>query len=118
MKAPRFWLWALLIVAVLAVAARCSAAEQWSRVAVVDEVAVSVSEVTETELKALRHKYEERVIDRSALGRVIPQHRYGFALLLRDKETGAYRCEIYVKDSADAETLEHEQRHCHGWVHQ
>lgn len=114
----RMWLWALLIVAALLVVARCSAAEQWSRVALADEVAVTVSQVTELELKALRHKYEERGIDRSALGRVFPQHRYGFALLFRDKETRAFRCEVYVHDTADAVTLEHELKHCHGWVHQ
>jgi hypothetical protein len=91
------------------------ASEQWTRAAVVDAVAVTVTEVTEAELAQLRAKHE-RSHDRSALGRVVPMHRYGFAILHRNKYTGAFRCEVYIA-SLDPETLEHELRHCNGWVH-
>lgn len=103
-----------LTVAVL-VNVRAHAAEQWTQVATVEEVAIRVSQVTEAELARLRAKHEPS--DRSALGRVVPMHRYGFALLMRDRSTGAYRCEVYVIDAGDSQTLEHETRHCHGWVH-
>lgn len=108
---------ALIALALLAGSAHAGDGYQWSRVAKVESVSVSVAQVTELELAALRSKYEHS-IDRSALGRVVPKHRYGFALLFRDKDTGAFRCEVYVSNTNDAETLEHELRHCNGWVHQ
>lgn len=91
---------------------------QWERKVTAEDVAVTVAVVSELELAALRAKYERQPIDRSALGRVIPKHRYGFAMLYRDKTTGAFRCEVYLRDADDAATLEHELRHCHGWAHE
>jgi hypothetical protein len=91
-------------------------ASEWTRVAEVDAVAVTITEVTAAELRAIQAKHARPSSDRSALGRTVPMHRYGFAILHRNKDTGAYRCEVYIA-SLDPETLEHELRHCDGWVH-
>lgn len=107
---------ACLVFLVLVAPAHAAYPLKWQRVAEVNEVAVTVKAVTVAELAALQLEHA-RGIDRSALGRTVPKHRDGFAILYRDTTTGAYRCEVFVRDESDAKTLEHELRHCHGWVH-
>lgn len=102
----------VVLVILLASTAR---AEEWRRVALVESPAITVTVATEAELARLRAKHERA--DRSALGRVVPMHRYGFAILYRDTSSGAYRCTVFVRDAGDAATLEHELRHCEGWAH-
>lgn len=107
---------ACLVFMLLAAPAHAAYPLKWQRVAEVDAVAVAVKAVTAAELAALQLEHA-RGIDRSALGRTVPKHRDGFAILYRDTTTGAYRCEVFVRDPEDATTLEHELRHCNGWVH-
>jgi hypothetical protein len=109
-----------VMVAVLALAiailanVRATAEERWRRVAVVEDVAVTVVEVSELKLASLQHMTDARsLIDKGARA-----SRHGFSELRRNVSTGAYRCTVYVTAATNTpEVLEHETRHCHGWVH-
>ncbi len=103
----------LLAFLFLLTAARCSSAEElervkWTRAVVADEVAVSVNVVTIQEI----NRKTGVVADMHDLH----ESRHGFAVLYR-AHSGELKCNVFVtKDATDA-TLEHELRHCHGWVH-
>lgn len=75
--------------------------DRWRRVAEVTEVTINVHVLSPTML-AYRFRGAEL---------------HGHAILLRNRETGAYTCNVYVTPEASPETLEHERRHCYGWVH-
>lgn len=93
-------------------AAPAHAGERWTRSAVVSDVAVTVTVVTLEELARLSPR---ELGGPARLANPRPVH--GFAKLYRNTETGAFRCDVFVPEHAPAETLEHELRHCHGWVH-
>lgn len=102
----RSWLYLLFILAVLALAGKCSHAEtRWHRVATVEAVAVTVHELREHELLEL---VGARLFQAERLR--------GYSQLRRNRETGAYTCDIYLTSSA-REVLEHELKHCNGWTH-
>jgi hypothetical protein len=107
-----------IAVAVLALAVavllnvRAHAAEHWTRVAEVTDVAITVETVSTLRLARLQGATDyHSMIDKGSR-----EARHGYAVLSRNRVTGAYSCVIYVV-RADASTLEHETRHCHGWVH-
>jgi hypothetical protein len=99
-----------LLVLVLANTAHAAPSLTWRRALEVREVSIEVREVTRLELLALLDKHSPRES-------LSPPKTVGFSLLMRNQRTGAYRCEVYVIDAGDSQTLEHETRHCHGWVH-
>lgn len=84
----------------------------WTRAVIADEVAITVHVVSVNELVELQTS--RRADARSVR---LSQHR-GLAKLYRNTATGAWTCHVYVTANARADTLEHEQQHCHGWVHQ
>jgi lactate dehydrogenase-like 2-hydroxyacid dehydrogenase len=101
-------LYALFILAVLALAGKCSAAEKWTRAVVADEVAITVHVVS---IEELNHKRGGLVVMGS-----VRAAAHGYAVLYR-AHSGELKCNVYVTREPTAETLEHEARHCHGWTH-
>lgn len=84
----------------------------WKRAYQIDDVAITVTIVeSDAEMRRLRAEFGNVPVDN-----VIRTELLGFSVLYRRE--GAYRCTIYLADAADSETLAHETRHCHGWVHQ
>lgn len=84
----------------------------WRRVVVADEVTITTHVVSINELVEMQtgRRVDVRNVRHT-------QHR-GFAKLYRNTESGAWTCHVYVTANASADTLEHETRHCHGWVHE
>lgn len=105
----------LVVLAIYANTAHAAERWNWRRVAVADEVAITVQVVSAVKLASLMHIADAHAfIDKG--GRM---SRHGYAELRRNVVTGAYVCTVYVTaENSSAETLEHESRHCHGWVHQ
>lgn len=94
--------------AVLVVALASSAhAETWRRAVAADDVAITVHVLTIEELKRKSGTRTNRDLHASA---------YGWSVLYRTP-AGELRCNVYVTADATEATLEHERRHCHGWVH-
>ena len=82
---------------------------RWRHAYEIDDVAITVTVVeSATEMRRLRSRFGNVPVDN-----VLRTELKGFSVLYR--RDGQYLCTIYV---ADAETIEHETRHCHGWVHQ
>ena len=104
----RSWLYVVFILAVLALAGHCSA-ETWTRKVVADEVAITVHVLTIEELNRKSSGLVTMGQTRAA--------KHGYAVLYRAKD-GTLKCNVYVTADMTEETLEHERRHCHGWVHQ
>ena len=82
----------------------------WRRAVEVQEVAIEVRQVARLELLELLRKHDPRES-------LVPSKTVGFSLLKYAPSSGTYRCELYVLSLEDARTIEHETRHCHGWVH-
>lgn len=84
---------------------------RWERVAIVEEVAITVHTVSVEELANLTHtkQWDMRNVRQT--------HRHGLAKLYRNRATGAWTCHVYVTRDVTEATLEHERRHCRGWVH-
>ena len=99
-----------LAVAILAnVRAHAAPSLVWKLAHDVPAVTIELKVVTLSELKSVLHKHDPR-------NQLAAPKTVGFSLLMRNT-AGAYRCEIYVLRANDSETIEHETRHCHGWVH-
>lgn len=85
---------------------------RWERVAVVESVAITVHVVGVDELARMQGKPWQNYRD------LRKSHRHGFARLYRNAATGAYTCAVYVtRETNTPAALEHETRHCNGWVH-
>lgn len=86
----------------------------WKRVAEVDDVQITVAEVSPYQMRRVRrqHGHATRFSGPSQSRRAA-----GLAILWR-RDDGAYFCNIYVLDLDDEQVLNHEKRHCHGWTHQ
>ncbi len=83
-------------------------AETWTRAAVAEEVEIIVRVLTVEELVRKMDATRE-------LRNLRKEHHNGYAVL--GTKAGAWRCYVYVTANATDATLEHERRHCHGWVH-
>lgn len=81
-------------------------ANEWTRAVEVDEPAVTIHTVDRATFTRTMREYGHK----PRLGSV------GFSVL--GKLEGAWTCYVYVLDHRDRETIEHELRHCHGWVHE
>lgn len=90
-------------------------AEQWQRAVIVDSPAITVTVATRGEIARLRASHPMLKHSAAELAKV--RWLYGFSILYRDKLTGAYRCDLYVSSLEDVATIEHETKHCNGWVH-
>lgn len=100
----------VLLLIVLASSARAAPSLTWRHAIDVPAVSVELREVTRLELLELLRKHDRRES-------LVPSKTLGFSLLIRNAHTGAYRCELYVLQLEDIATIEHETRHCNGWVH-
>lgn len=58
---------------------------------------------------------ELRGLVRKYAGVADPRSGEGLAVLFKGPQ--GYRCEIYALDVNDKTTIDHETRHCLGWVH-
>ena len=76
---------------------------KWRRIAEPDAVAITVTVLTRKEMAAA---VKSRDFARA------------YSQLMRNKTTGAWSCHIYVLADSSDETLNHEKRHCAGWIHQ
>ena len=98
-----------LVVVCLMAPANAAGREHWTRAVVVDEVAITVHIVSAKELA--------RVMDAKwNLRDLALDDGKGHAKLYRNMETGAWSCHVYLS-KPDPQTLAHEARHCHGWIH-
>lgn len=108
--------YALILAALAAVCfsavAIAEPAYQWTRVAEVDAVEITVKEVTPVEMQEVEYRYLGPPNREFGLWAV---RNVGFSVLLRRDD--AFYCHIYVLDAEDAETIAHERRHCYGWTH-
>lgn len=112
MRAPRLWLWALLIVVALFIVARCSDAAtppqlfRWAHTFdVPDTVTVTVASVSAYRLRELMAQYGNR--------------EQAQAVSVLHKRGDEWSCEVFIGPTQDRSgALAHELRHCHGWVHQ
>ena len=105
----------LLVLAICASSARAEEVPErlrWERAAVADDVAITVHVVGVDELRRLTGS------NPFAMPTARQSHRKGLAKLYRNTASGAWTCHVYVLEDATEQTLEHELRHCHGWVHQ
>lgn len=84
-----------------------ASAETWTRAAVVDNAEITVYVVTEEQLRKLQR--------RRHISQMITPTPGGYAVL--GKIAGRDVCHIYVTSEATPETIEHEKRHCAGWIH-
>jgi hypothetical protein len=69
------------------------------------EPAITVFEVSSSKMRAVLKKHHYR--DFRAVGFTV----------LGKTASGQEVCYVYLLDAGDAETLEHELRHCQGWSH-
>lgn len=98
-----------LLFLILAAPAHAAPSLTWKLAHEVPAVTIELKVVTRNELFALLQKHDRR-------NQLAAPKTVGFSLLMRNT-AGAYRCEVYVLRSNDSETIAHETRHCHGWVH-
>lgn len=109
-RALRVAVAALALAVALLANVRANAAEHWRREVLAEDVAITVHVVSSEELLRMMHTVRWD-------SRTIATNHKGHARLYRNRETGAWTCHVYVNVDATEETLEHERRHCHGWVH-
>lgn len=88
----------------------------WYRAVNVTHVTMKINVVTEAEIRFIIKKYSKQRIDYD-FNSEAADYAYGFAVLFRNRVTGAYMCQIYLTDATDKATLAHEKRHCYGWEH-
>lgn len=103
---------ALLTLALTARANSYTGEPTWRRVVVADEVTITTHVVSLDEL------IEMQTPRQRDMRNVRMTHHRGLAKLYRNTATGEWTCHVYVTASASSSTLEHETRHCHGWVHE
>jgi len=106
--------WVLSLLAVLPLVAWASDdGYAWKREVQIDDVSITVEVMgLDTKMNAIRAKYGRRGPEGALRTRL-----FGYSVLFRNSETGAYRCSIYLLREGDEETLAHETRHCYGWGH-
>src|SRR5690606_21972003 len=90
---------------------------KWVRQVQIDPSAVTINfnVVRPSELRIMMRKRTRTALNNRVL---YQNYKRGLAILDRSTELGTCRCEVYVVSLQDAQTIEHEIRHCHGWVHQ
>lgn len=86
-----------------------AASFRWKRAVEVEDVEINLNVVSPSELQRVQRDYAN--VHRNDFS------TKGFSILYRNTETGGFRCEIFVTNAAK-EYVEHETRHCYGWVHQ
>lgn len=101
----------LLVLAAVLSISPAKAGELWTRKVLAEDVAITVHVVSVDELRRLRG------VVSWGLPTADQTSRQGLAKLYRNRETGAWTCEVYVTKDSTEETLAHERRHCQGWVH-
>lgn len=109
----------LLLVAALAAYTYTTAARAdgytghptWRRIVVAEDVKIETHTVSLSELIAMQDQKRDV---RNVRG---TQHR-GLAKLYQNTVTGDWTCHVYVPAAASRDTLTHEFKHCHGWVHE
>jgi hypothetical protein len=84
---------------------------EWRRAVDVEYVEMTAAQVSTSYMRKMREKYGHPNYPAAEAWRGA-----GLALLWK-REDGVYVCNIYVLDIEDRRVLEHEIRHCHGWVH-
>jgi hypothetical protein len=81
----------------------------WKRAARPTDVEISVEIRTPAEIDSVRESYGHS-------GRR-NHDRHAFTVLTRSRSTGAWRCRVYVSEETN-KIMEHELRHCDGWIHE
>ncbi len=104
---------AVLLAIVITQPAVADRTYSWKRAHDISDVTITVKVASsDDDMRRLRAQFGNVPVDN-----VIRTELKGFAVLWRSKDDGLYRCTIYVAKGDDTQTIEHETRHCHGWVH-
>jgi len=105
------WIAIATLVLLMMIAGTAEAQYDWRRVVDVPAVDIEIRKASAAEILAERRKHSgpnwHRDVGRDG----------GYAVLYRNKTTGGFRCVIWVKPPVTGTVLEHERRHCRGWVH-
>lgn len=77
------------------------------------DLTINITQVPISTLRAIQTKHGQ-LNDNRTLNQ---NNNRGFTILYRNKKTNKYRCEVFVLDKNDKETIKHELQHCAGQNH-